>query len=385
MRLYTLFSILLLATSIQAQRLVSFDLLRSVTSEELTDEIGVTGVAFPYGADYYKVNYTTPNVKGEDHTASGLVIVPTSDVDLTFPLACYQHGTVGTREDVPSRISGESSLAASLAGFGYVTVAPDYIGLGDSPGLHPYVHAETEASAGVDLLLAAREMQAEISNLRINDQVFLTGYSQGGHAALALQRDIELNYSDVMTVTASAPMSGPYSISKKMIEFTLGDEIYDFVAYLAWSTLSFKEAYPELLADYEISDIFKAEYLDDIEDFRQEDISLWNLNIRMAQTLVTTTGNLFPKDMFKPDILDAVFNDPSHPLSQALADNDLVDWTPNVPTNLYYCEGDDQVTFENALLAEETMTNNGAPDVKAVRLDSDALPLDHGGCDVYLS
>ncbi len=376
MKLYALILISILTTNIYGQRLVSYELLQSVSRADLSSDIGFNTA---YGADYYKIFYTTPNVRGEDHTATGLLLVPISEEDLRFPLACYQHGTVGTREDVPSRISGESRLAAALAGAGYVTVAPDYIGLGDSPGLHPYVHADTEASAGVDLLLAAREMQEEI-DLKLNDQLFLTGYSQGGHAAFALHREIELNYQDVFTITASAPMSGPYSISDKMVEFTLGDDMYNFVAYLAWSTLSFIEAHPDLLADFEIADIFKAEYLEDIEDFRVEDISLWNLNSQLGQTLVVNTGALLPKNMIESDILDALFNDPSHPLSQALAANDLIDWTTQTPTNLYYCEGDEQVTFENAILASETMTNNGSPNVAAIRMDTDQNPQDHGRC-----
>jgi len=57
--------------------------------------------------------------------------------------------------------------------------------------------------------------------------------------------------------------------------------------------------------------------------------------------------------------------------------NDVYDWAPQAPTRLMYCTGDDQVTFENAILAEEVMLANGAADIEAVEQGPN---LDHGGC-----
>ncbi|MBT8233067.1 MAG: T9SS type A sorting domain-containing protein, partial [Bacteroidia bacterium] len=75
-----------------------------------------------------------------------------------------------------------------------------------------------------------------------------------------------------------------------------------------------------------------------------------------------------------------ILTDPDHPLSIALADNDTFDWAPSAPTNLYYCVGDDQVTFENAILASQVMNDNGAAAVNGIRIDTDNNLLDHGGC-----
>jgi hypothetical protein len=43
---------------------------------------------------------------------------------------------------------------------------------------------------------------------------------------------------------------------------------------------------------------------------------------------------------------------------------------------MYYCTADEQVFFENSLLAESTMLANGATDIKAINRGN----LDHGGC-----
>ena len=49
-----------------------------------------------------------------------------------------------------------------------------------------------------------------------------------------------------------------------------------------------------------------------------------------------------------------------------MADNDNHDWTPQRPVRMYYCTGDEQVSFQNALAAEATMLANGASDVEAI-------------------
>ncbi|NNE16007.1 MAG: T9SS type A sorting domain-containing protein [Saprospiraceae bacterium] len=378
-RLFTLFIFLAFVLNINAQKLVNVTLITSLSKLDISALAG--GLPAAYAVDLYKVQYMTADVNGDDHLASGLLCVP-NDGSTAFPLAAYQHGTVGGRNDVPSNLQGGFTLPLVFAAFGYVVCAADFVGLGDSQGIHPYVHAKTEASAAIDLLIAARELDADDSfeDFTLNDQVFVTGYSQGGHAAMAAHRELETNYSSEFTVTASAPMSGPYSISDKMIDFTLGDDPYSTVAYLAWLTLGYQSAYPELLKDLELEDIFKPEYIADILEFKNENISLWDLNDRITATLNSTVGAVVPKNMLLPNILESILTDPDHPLSIALADNDTFDWAPSAPTNLYYCVGDDQVTFENAILASQVMNDNGAAAVNGIRIDTDNNLLDHGGC-----
>jgi len=162
-----------------------------------------------------------------------------------YPMLCYQHGTSSSKTDVPSHLNGESQLATILSGMGYLVAAPDYLGLGDSPGFHPYVHAATEASAAVDLLRAARDFAAQ-EVLQLNGQVFVTGYSQGGHAAMALHRKLELELSNEFAVTAAAPMSGPYSIGGIMRELILSENEYFFPAYIPNTILSYRHIFPTL-------------------------------------------------------------------------------------------------------------------------------------------
>ena len=115
------------------------------------------------------------------------------------PLAtvAYLHGTSVSFYDGPSNRNvfgeleerGESfdgpPSSAIFAGAGFIYIAPDDLGLGDSTvPRHRYFHAATEASSAVDLLAASRDALRSL-RVRRSDELFTFGFSQGGHAALA--------------------------------------------------------------------------------------------------------------------------------------------------------------------------------------------------------
>jgi hypothetical protein len=209
--------LLVLAASpwLSAQKLLKSQKIGSLSKFELQL---VYGGLIRYGIDLHKVWYLTPNIAGKPDTASGLVIFPQVE-GIPQPLLCYQHGTVDGPADVPSNRAGGWELAGVGAALGYVACTADYLGLGESKGFHPYIHAATEASCAVDLLYATRELAKQL-NFPLKNQLFLTGYSQGGHASMALHRLLEQNYTKDFPVTAAAHLSGPYSVSGRV--FGLG-------------------------------------------------------------------------------------------------------------------------------------------------------------------
>jgi pimeloyl-ACP methyl ester carboxylesterase len=112
-----------------------------------------------------------------------------SDVE-PVGIVSFGHGTDSLRSYVPSAPTFEGlGIAGLFASGGFALVAPDYVGLGLSPGPHPYLHAATEASASLDLLMAAREASRQ-SGVKLPRSLYVTGFSQGGQAALALDRII---------------------------------------------------------------------------------------------------------------------------------------------------------------------------------------------------
>ncbi|MEN0002823.1 MAG: T9SS type A sorting domain-containing protein [Bacteroidota bacterium] len=368
--LYTLlFTTLFL--HLQAQQLVSYEYKGSFTLAELQADYGFF---MQNGVDMYKVTYTTPDIMGVQDTASGLVVLPVREEKLAYPLLCYQHGTVNSKTDVPSNLQGGYELAVVFGGVGYVTAAADFLGLGEARGFHPYVHADTEASAAIDMLFAVRDELTEELDFQLNDQVFVTGYSQGGHAAMAAHRSLQQDYADDFTVTAAAPMSGPYSISTVFKPFVEAEIEYFFPSYIAYTMLSYDLAYD--LFD-SIEQYFKTPYSLVIQQFRDGDITLGTCNTVLIAQLENTVGQSIPRAMFQDSVINSIVNDPMHPTNVALDDNNVFEWVPDAPTRLFYCMADDQVPFRNSVVADSVMNANGAIDVLATDVNSAA---DHGGC-----
>ncbi|MFN7117635.1 MAG: alpha/beta hydrolase family protein, partial [Saprospiraceae bacterium] len=328
----------------QSQQLISSEFKATFTREQLNAQFG------PFaqnGIRLYKLLYTMPDLQGVTDTVSGLLIIPDLS-GVAMPALCAMHGTVDSKEDVPSNLRGGYELGSAFAAFGYVTFMPDYLGLGESRGFHPYVHADSEASAGINMLFAVRAFAAQ-NNILINDQLFITGYSQGGHASMAMHRAVEQNYANTLQVTAAAHLSGPYSISGATRELLLSNQQYFYPAYIPFTLLSYDLAY-DIFPNLE--SVFKPAYAAAIQRFFAGNFTLNGLNQALINQLRMDYGAVIVRNMFQDSVINAVENDPNHPVNRALAANDVYQWAPKAPTRMFYCRADDQVTYRNSIVAD---------------------------------
>lgn len=364
-------ALLLGALSVQAQDLISIEYKGQRTRAQLTLQFGAL---VQNGVELWKVTYTTPDVFNQLDTASGLWVVPVRDVPTAYPSLVYQHGTVDGPTDVPSNLRGGYELALVFGGLGYATLAPDFLGAGEARGFHPYVHAASEASAAVDMLRAVRA-HAPTMDVALTEQLFVTGYSQGGHASMALHRALELELSDEFTVTAAAHLSGPYSISGVMREVMIAETPYNFIAYLPNTFLSFNYVYG--VYD-DLAQVFKPAYTDGIRAFYNGELGLFELNENLIDALTEEYGAPIARYMMHDSII-AILEQPEldHPLHQALRDNDTYEWAPQQPTRIFYCRADDQVSYRNSIVADSVMQALGAVNLQTVDVNTNA---DHGGC-----
>ena len=306
-----------------------------------------------YGFWLYKINYETIDVKGEINIASGTVAYPRVDFpdipNQAFPLISYQHGTVVEKSSVTS-INGEWILPAILTGAGYVYLEPDYLGLGDSEGYHPYQIKEPYGTVGVDMIRAVKEFAYQDDKFMLNDQIFLAGYSEGGYATMAMHQIIERDYSDEFVITASAPMAGAYSMSEVMVNVMLAQNPYGEPFYFPYTLFSYLKTYPDigtseqyLLPEY----IFLEEYFDGYHSSAE-------INSVMPSIPIT---------IMKPDEIENFEQDANHPLRDALAMNDLWDWYPVSPIYIFHGIGDELVPYENAQIAYNQLVLNGSQNV----------------------
>jgi pimeloyl-ACP methyl ester carboxylesterase len=320
---------------------------------------GVPAFLFPtqYAVNVHRVIYNTLDGKNQPTIASGLIIVPVGDT-CPVPLISYQHGTQSKKDQVFSYLKGEWIVGVAGAATGYLACLPDYIGLGFSPGIHPYQHAETEARAVIDMLRAAREIAAR-EGLNLSDELFLLGYSQGGHATMAAHREIEENLEAEFTVTASAPLSGAYDMSGVQFDMVASFDPYSVPGYLPFLILGYQDVYGNLYND--ISEIFAAPYDSILPPLFDGNYTINDVNAVMPSV---------PRLIIDSTYAAAFFSDPQHPALLALKDNDVYDWVPVAPVRMGYCDLDEEVSFLNAFVARDTMQARGATSVEAISRSS---------------
>ena len=326
-------------------RLLSFADVASMTRAQIQFFFALAG--FPVTPDrdvrFIKVTYETVDAHGLRTIASGALALPLG-VEMPVPLLSYQHGTVVERENVPSRLNLEGFLGVAFATSGYAVVLPDYLGLGDSPGPHPFLHAASEATAVIDLLRAARTLCAS-EGIQVSPQLFLVGYSQGGHATLAALKEMESRHADEFTVTACAAGGGAYDLSGTTVNELLSGRPQSNPYYFAYQLSAFRHVYglPWYLAEPYATTI--PALLDGSHDEGEV-----NAAMPADPTFALTSG-----------VREALIREQDHPLRVALRQNDLLDWTPKTRLRLYHCAGDRDVVPANSAMAWEAFHSRGAP------------------------
>ena len=305
--------------------------------------------------DLYKVVYETLDADDNITIASGIIAVPVG-LNSNLPLASYQHGTIFSKDGAPSNGSTEQLIAIGMASNGgYVTQIADYIGLGVSPGLHPYHHARTEATAVIDMLRAARQVCAD-KDIPLSDDLFLFGYSQGGHATMAVHQYIETYYSDEFTVTGSAPMEGAYDISGTQTDILLSGEPYPAPYYLPYLLISYNNVYKMYPT---LADALREDWYNLLAPMLSDNVTYSDGNIDAVMPDI-------PIEIIKPEVLTAFQTDPEHPLRKALYDNDTYRWIPKSKMRLFHCDADKHVDFGNAQVAYDYFQEQGATNVELV-------------------
>ena len=318
-----------------------------------------------YGVKCYKVLYETIDPLGGRTVASGGLYLP-NKTGVNWPLLSYSHSTVTQTNDVPSvSLTLDAFAGVAFASVGYASVVADLLGLGSSPGFHPFMHAQSEATASVDMLRAARAYCAS-NSIGLNGQVFLTGYSQGGHTALALERELEMYHTNEFTVTACAPMAGPYDLSGTELNDILSPRCLPDPYWVGYVLVAYQSVY-HLAPSW--SDLLVPPYDTTIPPLFNGNIAGSNINQALPACNVSS--------IFTPGLLASLTNDPASPLYAALRANDLYRWRPLAPVRLYHCSGDMDVLPANSQVAYSNFVARGATDVQVV----DPSPgADHSGC-----
>ncbi|MEM9918225.1 MAG: T9SS type A sorting domain-containing protein [Bacteroidota bacterium] len=342
-------------------QLISYELIDNYTKTEIRSLANAFFVppgllSYNYDIDAYKVLYKTVDPLGDTVQASGVFMVPINTT-CGLPTATYQHGSTSKKDNVPSRENAEFFIGLFYATNGFFMAQPDFIGLGDSPGLHPYVHSESQAQAVVDLLRVGKEIAATEDENQ-NNQLYLFGYSQGGHATMAAVKEIEEKYANEFQITASNPMAGPYDLAGIQSNVIIDDVEYSTPAYLPYIMLAYNGIYDYL--GFEMDEIFISPYDTLLPPLFDGTMELGEISELMPA---------IPNRVLQPALLDSFKNNLDHPFRRALEDNELINgWTPASPMRLTHCMGDDQIAFQNSVIAKDSFEARGATGIEILDL-----------------
>jgi len=134
-----------------------------------------------------RILYSSTDWRDASHriTVSGIIFFPKGEAPAHgWPLIAWAHGTTGVADVcAPSFMARSPRDAAFFAHWlkaGYAIVATDYQGLG-TPGVHPYLHYDSEGIGVLDSIRAVLAHYPELSK----DRIVTMGQSQGGEGAIA--------------------------------------------------------------------------------------------------------------------------------------------------------------------------------------------------------
>jgi len=318
--------------------MVSYTLKYSYTKDSLNNfwkEKKIPQILVPvrYAVDMYEVTYKGMWLDSSYIMAKGVMYVPHSNQPNAEMI--YDHGTRISVAMKPGIQDLEQIICMMYSVDGYISLFPYYYGLGGGEKEHVYQDSKTEAMAGIYMLKACREIYSKIGT-STSGQLFLTGYSQGGHASMATHKMIESGAFPDVNVTASAPMSGAYDMtgeqSKTMFQH------YDHPHYLPYLIISYQYAYHLWPGD--IYDIFKPPYNTEIKDlFKQPRV----LDYAVIDSILPKV----PSTMVLDSLVERFRADSMMPFTVKLRENQLYNWVPKAPMQMCACYGDNEVTFKN--------------------------------------
>jgi pimeloyl-ACP methyl ester carboxylesterase len=312
---------------------------------------GLKGVEVDYAIDCYKVVYPSRDERGRFVSLSGLLALPHDKT--AHVLVSFQHGTTSKRDDVPSNLSaGGLEAAILLAGNGYATIAPDYVGLGVSTRPQTYFVAADTARAIADMIDAVRHVRGVPSG-----PPFFVGFSEGGFASFTAQRFLE---SQGQRVMGTASIAGAFNLRTVSIPWTLKGLSPEASTYLALWVRSYATRY-----GHPLGTAFLPRYAALLPKLFDEP---------QAPKEVENSLPRDPRRMFTAEALEALDGKGHHWLVDALGANEMGDWKAEAPIRLYYGSQDVDVPPIEATLTARQMSARGSS-VTAISVGS----ADHEG------
>lgn len=257
------------------------------------------------------------------------------------------HPTISLNDRAPSVAMFSTEILLACAG--YTLLIPDYLGFGStSEMVHPYIHAESAALSGIGICLSSKEYLASCRKWD-GEALFLVGYSEGGHAAMAFQKYAESGEYGEFNISKSYFGAGPYDLIltlKRVVE--IGETGYPYGIAMVPIGIDAGEG-----MGLDMSHIFKGELA--------QNYQLWLKDKKFRASEVNEMiGSNKVDDFMNYYILNKQSDDQAGGLLRALEKNSLLEgWIPKAPISLIHGTQDDYVPVENSREAFATFKKAG--------------------------
>ena len=334
--------------------IVEYQVVKTITRNQVLSMMTQAGMDVPglsflvrFDVEAISVVYRTTGTDGGEVLASGALFRPKSD--FAFPLLSFQRGTLYEKAEAPSLFqSVYSELGGFFAATGYIVSMPDFIGYGISEdSFHPYIHKSSLATSTRDMLRASREYFKVEEITEPSEKVFLTGYSQGGYATLAAMQLMESQHANEFSIQAVTAGSGPYNVSASVSHLLQSNDSFEHIRTFVWMLDAFNHVYPGLqrpLTYY----------------FNEP----WATMIEQEGVFAEVENN--PSMLLTESFRQGVLGQTDQAFLQVLADNDVYNWRPLKPLQLYHGTADEHVPFLNSQTAYDSMRSMQAASVSLI-------------------
>ncbi len=339
-----------------------------------------------YGEKAYRIVYDSIDIHGNPIKASGYMVVPTGLPDavtrqLGLSIVLDDHGTIFKNTDAPSVMpsqtllpGNDTSILFSALG-GFVTLMPDYVGYGESKGaVHPFVMKRL-AEDSAAFLQAARKVAQE-NGIKLNGQLFVTGYSEGGYAAMATLQKLE---DDGESVAMAAPMAGPYDLNFTAFG-VLSQPKLSVPSFMAFVGYAYAEAY-----GVDIATVINSPYATMLPDLFNGEHDRSEIDPKLSYD---TTG---PTGLFVPAFVADFFANSSNWFRKAVLENSVSAWAAQTPIRLVHCQGDDVIPFAISQATLQSMQSAGTQNIGIIPVEAalqqagkgDGHLMGHSECGIY--
>ncbi len=331
--------------------------------------------------DLYKVSYPSQDDNARPVILSGLVVLPRGGAPKG--LVIYNHGTTADPNVSPSRYTGGAkpaeveSVILAFASGGYAVAMPDYLGLGDHKGAHPYPLGNINSRSAIDLIEPARTL-AERQNVNVGSRLFVTGYSEGGAVAMWTVRNLGQKSGAIYDVFAAAAMEGPYDLSGSTRDWLLDEPTDQEGFVIRLYLMSYMVYYFHKNRGVKLTDYFKPLMALAVSQAYGANRSDEDIVKRLAVTAVLMLSKNSIDNVITKRFKNALQTlDTSDPVISEMRKNDVYDWKPRTKMLLVTLKEDKIVDPSNTERVFLTMRRNGVGDAMLRKYVINDLSLNH--------